>query len=79
MTVNATMRTSPDFAKVIVMRRESEMYPEDLERVRQVISSGVNSVERKPFQPLKLLAVVWIVVTLLGAVSYWLAQMDGFV
>lgn len=61
------------------MRREDEMYPEDLERVRQVTSSGVNSVERKPFQPLKLLLVVWIVVTLLGGVSYLLAQLEGFV
>lgn len=61
------------------MRREDEMYPEDLERVRQVTSSGVNSVERKPFQPLKLLLVVWIVVTLLGGVSYLLAQIEGFV
>ncbi len=61
------------------MRREDEMYPEDLERVRQVTSSGVHSVERKPFQPLKLLLVVWIVVTLLGGVSYLLAQLEGFV
>lgn len=61
------------------MRREDEMYPEDLERVKQFTSSGVNSVERKPFQPLKLLLVVWIVVALLGGVSYWLAQIEGFV
>lgn len=61
------------------MRREDEMYPEDLERVKQVISSGVNSVERQRFQPLKLLAVVWLVVILLGGVSYLLAQIEGYV
>ncbi len=61
------------------MRREDEMYPEDLERVKKVISSGVNSVERKPFSPLKLLGMIWIVVTLLGVFSYLVAQMEGFV
>lgn len=61
------------------MRREDEMYPEDLERVKHVISTGVNSVERRPFQPLKLLAVIWLVVVVLGGVSYLLAQMEGFV
>lgn len=61
------------------MRREDEMYPEDLERVKHVISSGVNSVERQRFQPLKLLAVVWLVVLLLGGVSYLLAQIEGYV
>lgn len=61
------------------MRREDEMYPEDLERVRKVTSTGVNSVERKPFQMFKLLAVIWLVIVALGGISYLLAQIEGYV
>ena len=60
-------------------RSEELYYEEDLERVRKVTSSGYNSVERKPFRPLKLLLVWWIVVSVLGVVSYYFAHNAGVV
>jgi len=61
------------------MRSEKEMSPEDLERVRQVIHSGVDSVERKPFKPLRLLLVLWIVVSLLGLIAWLFGRYYGLV
>lgn len=60
-------------------RSEDLYYEEDLERVRKVTSSGYNAVERKPFRPLKLLLIWWVVVSLLGLVSYLLARSAGVV
>jgi len=60
------------------MRSEEEYSEEDLERIRQVTSSGVNSVERKPFR-FSLLFLWWIVVAALGGAAWLFAQSVGAV
>ncbi len=34
---------------------ENRLYPEDQEKVDEFVSRGINSVERKPFRPLRLI------------------------
>lgn len=53
---------------------ERRLYPEDQARVDEFLRTGVNSVERKPFRPLILLAVVFIAVTGLSLLSLSLAD-----
>lgn len=50
---------------------------EDMARVEEYLSSPVHRVERKPYRPLRLLFVLWIVVTLLGAVAMGFAWYHG--
>jgi hypothetical protein len=54
--------------------KRPELSEEDLERVRKVTSSGVNSVERKPFKPARLLIMVVVVLTILSWFSIFLAD-----
>ena len=61
------------------MRREEELYPEDLERVQQVINSGIHSVDRKPFRPGKLLVAVVIVLSSLSLASWLIARFAGVI
>ena len=42
---------------------ENRLHPEDQARVDEFVSRGVNSVERKPFRPLRLLLMLIAVVT----------------
>ncbi|MEP3857397.1 MAG: DUF3094 domain-containing protein [Porticoccus sp.] len=60
------------------MRSEEEYSEEDLERIRQVVNSGVHSVERKPFR-FSLLFLWWIVVAAMGGVAWFFARMIGAV
>ena len=60
------------------MRSKDEYSEEDLERINQVINSGIHSVESKPFR-FRLLFLWWIVVAILGGVSWWAARLAGFV
>ena len=60
-------------------RKEELYYEEDLERVRQVINSGYNDVERKPFRPLKLLLIWWLVVAVLGGVAWITGKQVGVI
>ena len=53
-------------------RKEELYYEEDLERIRKVTESSSYSAEHRPFKPLKLLLIWWIVVSALGGVA-WLA------
>lgn len=52
----------------------SKLSTEDLARVRHVTSTGVNSVERKPFRPGLLLAYIVGFIIFLGQLSIWLAD-----
>ncbi|MBB6521104.1 DUF3094 family protein [Pseudoteredinibacter isoporae] len=58
---------------------EPKLSPEDQAKVDKFVSTGVNSVERKPFRPLYLLVMVIIVLTILSGVSYWIAMDAGLV
>jgi hypothetical protein len=51
--------------------------PEDQARVDDYLSSGINSVERKPFRPLLLLILLVVVVSGLSLLSLYLAESAG--
>ncbi len=53
--------------------------PEDQARVDRYLSSNINDVERKPFRPLLLLAIVFLVLGLLTVVAYLFAKFQGVV
>lgn len=56
-----------------------ELYPEDQKKVDEYLRSNVNDVERKPFRPLRLLAIIFGVLALLTFVSYLVALSHGVV
>ena len=60
------------------MFEENKLTKEDQERVDQYLDSGFNSIERKPFKPLRLLAVICVVVALLGFVSWYIGKQAGY-
>ena len=56
-----------------------KLSPEDQARVDRYLSSNINEVERKPFRPLLLLGIVFLVLGLLTLVAYVLARFHGVV
>lgn len=56
---------------------ESRLYPEDQAKVDAFVSSGVNSVPRKPFKPLRLVIVLLVVVTAFSLLSQVIARWAG--
>lgn len=59
------------------MTTENRLYPEDQAKVDEFLSKGVNSVERKPFKPFKLLLFLIIVVSGLSWFSLKLPEIVG--
>lgn len=59
------------------MRPPKKLSDEDQARVDEFLKSGYNQTEKKPFRPLLLLAVLWVVVTGLGMMAYWLTKSAG--
>ncbi len=57
--------------------REPELTPEDQAKVDKFVSTGINSVERKPFRPLRLLLFLVVVVSCLSGLSLLLARVSG--
>ena len=56
---------------------QNRLYPEDQARVDEFIKRGVNSVERKPFRPLRLLVILIAIVMGLSIFSQYLAHWAG--
>lgn len=56
---------------------ENRLHPEDQARVDEFIQRGVNSVERKPFRPLRLLIILIAIVLGLSIFSQFLARWAG--
>ena len=56
---------------------KNRLNPEDQARVDKFIERGVNSVERKPFRPLRLLLILIAVVTSLSLFSQFLTRWAG--
>ena len=56
---------------------ENSLHPEDQARVDAFIKRGVNSVERKPFRPLRLLLILIGIVMGLSIFSQFLARWAG--
>jgi hypothetical protein len=61
------------------MRDEQDLYPEDLERVKKVTSSGIHSVDRKPFKPWKMIVLVMVVLAVLMTISQIIAKVVGVI
>lgn len=57
------------------MRREDEISEEDRARVARVTSSGIHSVERKPFRPLYMMLMLTAVIVLLSVVAIVIERM----
>jgi hypothetical protein len=55
----------------------NSLYPEDQKKVDEFVSRGINSVERKPFRPLRLVFMLIAVVTILSVFSQFLARWAG--
>lgn len=56
---------------------KNSLYPEDQKKVDEFIQRGINSVQRKPFRPMRLLIMLVVVVTLLSVLSQFLARWAG--
>ena len=59
------------------MAKENRLYPEDQAKVDEFLRKGVNSVERKPFRPLLLLAVLFVIVSGISLFALTMAEMSG--
>ena len=69
MTKTETAKTDASY--------KNRLYPEDQARVDEFISHGVNSVERKPFRPGRLLIILFVIVFTLSVFSQFLARWAG--
>ena len=56
---------------------DNSLYPEDQKKVDDFVSRGINSVERKPFRPMRLVLMLVFVVTMLSIFSQFLARWAG--
>ena len=56
---------------------QNRLHPEDQARVDEFVNRGINSVERKPFRPMRLLLMLVAVVMGLSIFSQWLARWAG--
>lgn len=56
---------------------QNSLYPEDQKKVDEFVSRGVNSVERKPFRPGRLLVLLVAIVMGLSLFSQFLARWAG--
>ena len=56
---------------------ENRLYPEDQKKVDEFVKRGVNSVERKPYRPMRLLLLLMLVVIGLSLLSQFLARWAG--
>lgn len=56
---------------------QNRLYPEDQAKVDGFVNRGINSVDRKPFRPMRLLLLLIAVVTGLSLLSQFLARWAG--
>ncbi len=59
------------------MTDEPRLSPEDQARVDKFTSTGINSVERKPFKPIRLMLFLVLVVSGLSVISILLSRWAG--
>jgi hypothetical protein len=57
------------------MTKENKLFPEDQAKVDTFLVSGVNSTDRKPFRPVRLLLILIVIVNGLGYASIKLAEL----
>jgi hypothetical protein len=56
---------------------ERKLSEEDQARVDEYLCSGYNSVERKPFRPMRLMVMLLVAVTLMTFLSLFIARYSG--
>ena len=56
-----------------------DLYPEDQKRVDEYLSASIHQVERKPFNPWKLLGVLFAILVAITALGLWIAFDHGVV
>lgn len=57
----------------------TKLSPEDQARVDAYNKQGYNDVERKPFRPMLLLFILFLIVSSLGGLSYLLGKLEGVI
>ena len=57
--------------------KENKLYPEDQTRVDGYLREGYNDVERRPFKPIRLMIMLFTVVTLFSIMSVGIARYYG--
>lgn len=57
----------------------SELSSQDQRRVDAVLSRGTYAPQRKPFKPLRLLAVIMVILMGLSVFSYVIARWHGVI
>lgn len=57
----------------------SKLTPEDQARVDAYVTRGFNDVERKPFRPMMLLFVLFLIVSGMGGIAYLIGKIQGLV
>ncbi|MGB1272131.1 MAG: DUF3094 family protein [Endozoicomonas sp.] len=50
-------------------QNKTRLYPEDQQRVDEFLKEGVNTVERPPFKPVRLMLWLAVVIIALGGLS----------
>lgn len=55
----------------------NRLHPADQKKVDEFVNRGINSVQRKPFRPLRLLLLLIAVVTALSILSQFLPRWAG--
>jgi hypothetical protein len=56
---------------------EPRLYPEDQAKVDEFCSRGVNSVERKPFKPFRMMLLLIGVTVVFSVLSQMIAKWSG--
>ena len=56
-----------------------ELYPEDQEKVNHYLNRPQNRVDREEFKPYRLLIIVFVVLGILTAISYFIAFKQGLI
>ena len=60
-----------------MIEKNRQLSDEDMARVEEYLSTSIHQVERKPYRPWLLLAVLWVVVTALGGAAMGFAWYHG--
>ena len=56
---------------------QNRLHPEDQAKVDEFVNRGINSVERKPFRPMRLMVMLIVVVVGLSVLSQFIARWAG--
>ena len=60
------------------MFEQKKLSKEDQDRVDTYLKNGFNQSERQPFRPLRLLGVLWVIVSALGFISWYIGKQAGY-